>query len=117
MCLQAGGLGSWNVEPLHALCLAKSVWTVDLAHLLARCGVRSCVYTTTCLGANPAYAAHQLEFYMDHLSEDADRVNKLFKVRTTGYTSQCIQLGQFTGLTVQSPSPSCRRRRQRESTP
>ena len=68
-----------------AWCIAKgsfalgpcSIWTVDLAYILARCGL-AVEFTTTHLGANPAYAKES--FYREHMAEDGRRVERLFQV-------------------------------------
>jgi len=57
---------------------ARSVWTIDLAHLLRRFGV-AVEFTTVTLGANPAYARER--FYRQHLRDDCRRVERLFQAR------------------------------------
>lgn len=42
----------------------RSIWTVDLAHLLRRFGLDVCFFTIT-LGPNPAYANEG--FYMENM--------------------------------------------------
>ena len=73
------GLGapeSLTLDSLHLLCPLTSIWTVDLAFLLRRCGLRVTFCTLT-LGANPGYASES--FYEKALAEDVDRVNLLFQ--------------------------------------
>lgn len=87
MSRHAGGAqrrGSRRSERRTARCTergarARSVWTIDLAHLLRRFGV-AVEFTTVTLGANPAYARER--FYRQHLRDDCRRVERLFLVRT-----------------------------------
>ena len=51
--------------------MLRSVWTVDLAHLLRKFCM-DVTFTTLTLGANPQYSNES--FYMEHLQEDAERV-------------------------------------------
>ncbi len=44
--------------------LLRSVWTIDLAHLLRRFGLHVALYTVT-PGPNPAYADES--FYLENL--------------------------------------------------
>lgn len=62
---------------LCSLCGTKSIWTIDLAHLLARCGV-PITMTTTFWGANPSYRENRLTYY-ETFSEDCSRVETLFR--------------------------------------
>ena len=55
--------------------LPRSIWTIDLAHLLRRFGLSVSLYTIT-LGPNPAYANES--FYMENMEDDERRVSKLF---------------------------------------
>jgi Guanylylate cyclase len=55
--------------------LTRSVWTVDLAHLLAGHGCRVHFFTLT-VGANPDYARER--FYQGQLGQDKGRVERLF---------------------------------------
>lgn len=57
-----------------------SVWTIDLAHLLRKFCL-DVTFTTLTLGANPQYSTES--FYMEHLQEDAERVNQLFQVSSS----------------------------------
>ena len=61
---------SWN--------LARSIWTIDLAHLLRRFGM-SVVFTTITVGTNPEYADEL--FYAENMHADETRVQQLFLVR------------------------------------
>jgi hypothetical protein len=54
----------------------NSVWTIDLAHLLARFGVRVALQTIT-IGADHSYANEA--FYAPHWGSDAARVQHLFE--------------------------------------
>lgn len=56
----------------------RSIWTVDLAYLLRRCGLEV-ELTTITIGANPEYAKES--FYKEHMEEDGSRVERLFQVR------------------------------------
>jgi Guanylylate cyclase len=60
---------------VYTECKTKSVWTVDLAHLLARHGCSVLFYTLT-VGANPAFASEG--FYKGQLAHDRARVECLF---------------------------------------
>lgn len=51
------------------------MWTVDLAHLLARYGA-AVTFSTLTLGINGSYASEA--FYMEALADDSDRVARLF---------------------------------------
>ncbi|XP_054714945.1 protein GUCD1-like [Uloborus diversus] len=53
----------------------KSTWTIDLAYLLHKFGVRH-MYATVTLGVNPGYS--QEDFYQQVLKKDADRINEKF---------------------------------------
>lgn len=53
------------------------MWTVDLAHLLRKFCL-DVTFTTLTLGANPQFCNES--FYMEHLQEDAQRVEQLFQV-------------------------------------
>jgi len=54
----------------------KSVWTVDLAFALKKCGVERVVMCTTCAGTNAGLCEEA--FYREDLLDDARRVNGLF---------------------------------------
>ncbi|CAG9467614.1 unnamed protein product [Pedinophyceae sp. YPF-701] len=75
MVLLYQGRSGYTLDILRSMCPTTSVWTIDLAHLLHRAGVRSSLLTTT-LGANPDYARES--FYRGTLAEDGRRVNDLF---------------------------------------
>lgn len=55
----------------------RSVWTIDVAHLLASYGV-AVVFATTTIGVHPAYHASDVAFYSASMTEDAVRVDRLF---------------------------------------
>jgi hypothetical protein len=96
MVLRAAGARGLDLRTLRAAVGTRSVWTVDLAHLLARFGsgssggeekdgdgssksaplVSSITLTTTWAGANPAYAGEA--FYAATLEADRARVGALF---------------------------------------
>ncbi|KAG2449447.1 hypothetical protein HYH02_005594 [Chlamydomonas schloesseri] len=75
MVLQAAGFAHCDYRILRQLCTTTSIWTVDLAHLLRRFGMRVSFYTVT-LGPNPAYANES--FYMENMEDDERRVSQLF---------------------------------------
>jgi Guanylylate cyclase len=60
------------------LLLLRSIWTIDLAHLLRRFGMEV-VFCTITLGANPAFSSEA--FYAENMPEDEARVQRLFNVR------------------------------------
>jgi hypothetical protein len=82
MVLRALGCTSCDMHQLRRLSQTTSVWTVDLAHLLARFGV-AVTFCTITIGINGEYANEW--FYMEHLEDDEQRVQRLF--------SQAAQLG------------------------
>lgn len=53
----------------------KSTWTIDLAYLLHKFGVRH-LYATVTLGVNPGYTEE--DFYLQVLKKDAHRINEKF---------------------------------------
>lgn len=70
------GVGSEvTPEELRELVGTASVWTVDLAFLLAARGVLP-VYCTLQVGCNPGFTSEQ--FYAERLRDDRDRVERLF---------------------------------------
>jgi hypothetical protein len=82
MVLRALGCTSCDMHQLRRLSQTTSVWTVDLAHLLARFGA-AVTFCTITIGINGDYANEW--FYMEHLEDDEKRVQQLF--------SQAAQLG------------------------
>ncbi|KAF6266650.1 Guanylylate cyclase-domain-containing protein [Scenedesmus sp. NREL 46B-D3] len=82
MVLRALGCTNCDLPQLRKLSQTTSVWTVDLAHLLARFGV-AVTFCTITIGINGDYANEW--FYMEHLEDDEQRVRQLF--------SQAAQLG------------------------
>ena len=75
MVLRHKGI-SYTLEDLITMAGTKSVWTVDLAYILARCGL-DFVFHTISTGVRPEYGAEA--FYKDDLDEDMVRVNRLFQ--------------------------------------
>ena len=73
-------LGERNAPSLddvrRAIGRRKSVWTIDLAFALKKCGVEGVVMCTTCAGTNAGLCEEA--FYRDDLLDDARRVNGLF---------------------------------------
>lgn len=63
-------------EDLIAMVGTNSVWTVDLAYIMHKCGL-SCVFHTVMEGVREEYATEV--FYKDELDEDRARVEKLFR--------------------------------------
>lgn len=86
MVLKALGLHQYDLPSLQLLCPTKSIWTIDLAHLLAKtlpgCAGARLTFLTTLLGANPSFASQH--YYAEHLTEDAARVAQLFQVSKVG---------------------------------
>eukprot|EP01023_Acetabularia_acetabulum_P005808 TRINITY_DN12390_c0_g1_i1.p2 TRINITY_DN12390_c0_g1~~TRINITY_DN12390_c0_g1_i1.p2 ORF type:complete len:298 (+),score=32.31 TRINITY_DN12390_c0_g1_i1:188-1081(+) len=68
-----GGIGILQLQ--QQFC-TRSVWTIDIAHMLRRYTVDVTFYTVT-IGANPDFANEN--YYMPNISEDAQRVNRLFQ--------------------------------------
>ena len=85
----------FSMPILQALCPTRSVWSIDIAHLLRACGARVTLATIT-LGANVAYVTER--FYAESMVEDEARVTRLFAVRLKG---RCI-----AGVCVMACSPS-----------
>ena len=57
-------------------CKTRSIWTVDLAHMLAAHDLHVCLCTRF-VGANPGYSNEC--FYRTHMSADRVRVERLFR--------------------------------------
>jgi len=89
MVLKALGLQEQHdLTSLARACGTKSIWTIDLAHLLARCGAAVSLLTVT-IGANPSYAAEQ--FYAESITQDEARVAILFQASgLVGYSYMCM---------------------------
>ncbi|KAK9841393.1 hypothetical protein WJX74_005050 [Apatococcus lobatus] len=96
-------LGAFQVDcpelgVLRSLCATQSVWTVDLAHLLRKFCL-DVTFTTLTVGANPQYCNES--FYMEHLQEDAERVEQLFQgAQEAGIFVECrsVALLELQGL-------------------
>lgn len=58
------------------MCPTDSVWSIDIAYLLTRYGLRT-EYCTVTVGVRPEY--RKQEFYRRQLSEDTRRVTRLFE--------------------------------------
>ena len=82
MVLRGCGIPRYDLPELRTLCGTRSVWTIDLAHLLCCCGVRGITLCTLTLGANLAYAGEP--YYAASLADDCERVERLFKVSSRG---------------------------------
>lgn len=72
----AGAPPALDLDALKADVGTESVWTIDLAHALARRGVPATLTTLTVGAPNPAYAGEA--FYGPTLDADAPRVAALF---------------------------------------
>lgn len=68
-------LADWRLRTPPPGPRPRSIWTIDLAHLLAHYGLPVC-FTTITIGINDSYGNES--FYMEHLAEDERRVRKLF---------------------------------------
>lgn len=66
-----------TLTTLQTIIGTTSIWTIDLAHCLQRCGVTHQIFTTTCIGANPQHANER--FYANQINQDVERVNRLFR--------------------------------------
>ncbi|KAI7835881.1 hypothetical protein COHA_010226 [Chlorella ohadii] len=76
MILRSLGMRQHNMATLQRLCSTQSIWTIDLAHLLAACGACVQMLTVT-IGANQAYSGER--FYAEHMPSDSSRVESLFR--------------------------------------
>jgi Guanylylate cyclase len=65
-----------DASELYHSAATKSVWTIDLAHILRHYGC-CVVFHTLTMGANPAFASEQ--FYQGQLTADRTRVDRLFR--------------------------------------
>ncbi|KAG8467122.1 hypothetical protein KFE25_000438 [Diacronema lutheri] len=72
---------------LHAQAGTASVWTIDLAFLLAAHCV-PCTYRTSQLGCNPNFAREG--FYAERLRDDRERVERLFS-RALASGTPCVE--------------------------
>jgi hypothetical protein len=66
-----------DLPTLRRMVKTQSVWTVDLAHLLASFELCDVAFYTVTLGANPAFSTET--FYRDSIEDDASRVRALFE--------------------------------------
>lgn len=80
-----------SLEELQRLCGTTSVWSIDLAHLLSRCGVPDPVLCTTFAGVRPDY--NNETFYAPHMATDTARVTQLFETAAAaGVNVVCISV-------------------------
>ena len=86
MVLRALGVVDASLASLRERCPTKSIWTIDLAHLLAGFGAEV-HFSTVTLGANPGFAGES--FYAGSMAEDGRRVERLF--REAGAAGVCVQ--------------------------
>lgn len=74
-------LGSLGIrkryQTLCALCRTTSIWSVDLAHVLALCGAKVTL-STIYPGANPSYGDGKIPYY-ESFTRDYKRVETLFQ--------------------------------------
>eukprot|EP00171_Calliarthron_tuberculosum_P018999 IDg18999t1 len=75
MAMHAQGMKNVDGEKLREKIDTESVWSIDLAYLLASYGLKATFYTTNA-GVRPEYG--EQEFYRRHLTHDTVRVNRLF---------------------------------------
>lgn len=66
-----------DLKAVRRICRTKSIWTVDLAHLLNDFGLEVHFFTIT-VGANPEFVGES--FYKDNMEEDRSRVEMLFRL-------------------------------------
>ncbi|KAL4452684.1 hypothetical protein ABPG75_008346 [Micractinium tetrahymenae] len=76
MVLRALDMRQHHFGTLLDMCPTRSIWTIDLAHLLAKCGAAVQMMTVT-LGANQTYSGEQ--FYAETMQDDFRRVDGLFQ--------------------------------------
>jgi len=87
MVLRALGVADASLSSLRERCQTKSIWTIDLAHLLAGFGAEV-HFSTVTLGANPGFAGES--FYAGSMAEDERRVERLFReADAAGICVQC----------------------------
>jgi len=98
MALRALGVSKMecSLPKLRKRVPTSSVWTVDLAYLLADYGVRF-RYLTTTIGVDDGYDAEP--FYKATLDSDRMRVNKLFEQATSN--NVVIERGSLSSETLQ----------------
>lgn len=72
---------AFDLHSLHALYgqRRRSLWSIELAHILSNMGIKKCIYATTCLGVNQK-CTRDLEFYADSAEEELAEVESLFQV-------------------------------------
>lgn len=75
MAMQARGIRDVNSVELREQVATESVWSIDLAYLLAGYGLSATFYTSNA-GVRPEY--DEQEFYRHHLTLDKVRVTQLF---------------------------------------
>ena len=64
MVLRGLGWDAIDLHKLRSMCPTKSIWTVDLAHLLRSFGL-DVQFLTVTIGANPNFANET--FYMENM--------------------------------------------------
>mmetsp|Transcript_38162 Transcript_38162/g.63084 ORF Transcript_38162/g.63084 Transcript_38162/m.63084 type:complete len:240 (+) Transcript_38162:77-796(+) len=102
MVLRALGVApqKCSLQKLQQKVSAKSIWTVDLAHILCDFGVRF-QFLTTSLGVNPAYEKEP--FYRQTIDTDSERVKDAFlkaalrQIRVEHRSISTEQLRQLVG--------------------
>lgn len=84
-----------------------SIWTVDLAHLLASYGCNVSFFTVT-VGANPEFAAER--FYARNMAADTGRVDRLFNAAASAGISirQCsVPWQDLRDIVIAGMAPPC----------
>ena len=72
--VRMGGAGG-VLSSILQMAGTSSVWTIDLAYILRRCGI-DCVFCTNTIGVDPNYLT--ISFYRGELQNDTSRVDRLF---------------------------------------
>lgn len=84
-----------HCRPARRAAPARSIWTIDLAHLLARHGL-PVSFTTVTIGINASYGNES--FYMEHIEEDERRVGRLFSEAPQAGEHACLPACGAAGL-------------------
>lgn len=76
MILHTLGLKDYDLDTLEQLANTRSIWTIDIAHVLVSCGLTSVSFLTTMVGVNHAHTSSP--FYAKTIARDRTRVENLF---------------------------------------
>ncbi|XP_027421958.1 protein GUCD1 isoform X3 [Bos indicus x Bos taurus] len=93
-------------QALQELRLTRSIWTIDLAYLMRRFGVRHRFCTQT-LGVDKGYRSQS--FYRKHFDTEETRVNQLFaqaktcKVLVEKWPRERVLEGEVAGVSSMAP--------------